>query len=113
MRLPNARRAIIDDAKIRRYLLSPEHAIGRGKASFFNRLGYARYRWRELRRDLIEVGRSGTVTSTGHSVFGRKYEVHGTIHGPNGRKAKIVTIWIIVESERFPRLVTAYPREAP
>ena len=32
MRLPGAQRAIIDAAKVRDYLLSPEHPVGRAKA---------------------------------------------------------------------------------
>lgn len=39
MRLPNADRAAIDAAKIRDYLLSEMHPVGRFKAAFFSTLG--------------------------------------------------------------------------
>lgn len=44
MRLPAAQLAIVEPAKIRDYLLSPEHPVGRYKASFFNALGGTRGR---------------------------------------------------------------------
>ncbi len=40
MRMPGAERAVIDSAKIRDYLLSPSHPVGRFKAVFFASLGY-------------------------------------------------------------------------
>jgi hypothetical protein len=40
MKLPGADRAIVDAAKVRDYLLSPEHPVGRFKAVFFGALGY-------------------------------------------------------------------------
>jgi hypothetical protein len=30
-------------------------------------------------------------------------------HGPAGRDARIVVVWIILDGEQFPRFVTAYP----
>ena len=43
--------------------------------------------------------------------YGQKYEIRGIISGPTGRKAEIVTAWIILKEEKIPRLITAYPRE--
>lgn len=51
-----------------------------------------------------------TGTSSEH---GQKYEIHDIIRGPTGREAHIVTVWIILSGEDFPRLVTAYPGDAP
>jgi hypothetical protein len=77
--LPNADRAVIDDAKVRDYLLSPEHSIGRAKAKFFARLGFRRDRWRELRDALLALAQTGSASRTAVSVFGQKYVVRGTI----------------------------------
>ena len=41
MKLPNASGAIIEPAKLRDYLLSPAHPVGRFKAPFFVALGYS------------------------------------------------------------------------
>jgi hypothetical protein len=38
--LPNADRALIDEARIREYLLSDAHPVGRFKAAFFRSLGF-------------------------------------------------------------------------
>jgi hypothetical protein len=42
MRIPGADRAVVDEAKIRHYLLSPEHPVGDPKARFFKALGFSR-----------------------------------------------------------------------
>jgi len=41
VRLPNGDRAVVDDAKVRDYLLSPTHPVGRFKSVFFMALGFS------------------------------------------------------------------------
>lgn len=41
--------------------------------------------------------------------FGQKYSIEGPLVGLNGRKALLVSVWIIKEGEGVPRFVTAYP----
>jgi hypothetical protein len=48
--LPGADHAVVEGGKVRDYLLSPEHPIGRFKALFFNTLGYARNQWQRTKR---------------------------------------------------------------
>jgi hypothetical protein len=109
MKLPAAERAVVDPTKVRDYLLSPEHPVGRHKARFFSALGFERAAWPALHRMLLEVAREGDASEGSATPYGRKYEVRATIHGPTGRTAEIVTVWIILVGEDFPRLVTAYP----
>ena len=109
MSLPNPDNAVIDDAKIRDYLLSPEHPVGRFKAVFFNALGYSRGDWAVLRAHLLQLARAGTSVLRPAGPYGRKVEVSGTITGPTGRTARITTVWIIRTDEDFPRFVTAFP----
>lgn len=109
MKLPGAERAVVDPSKVRDYLLSPEHPVGRHKARFFSALGFDRSAWPALHRVLLDLARGGEASEGAATPYGRKYEVHGTIHGPAGRTAEIVTVWIILDAEDFPRLVTAYP----
>ncbi len=52
MRVPNAERAIISPEKLRAYLLSTSHPLGRFKAAFFATLGYTEEDWELLRADL-------------------------------------------------------------
>jgi hypothetical protein len=111
MRIPGANLAIVDPAKIRDYLLSPEHPVGRLKAVFFGALGYTRGDWRRLQQDFLAIVASEEAALGRSSDFGQKYEVRGTIQGPSGRRAGVVTVWIILAGERAPRFVTAFPGE--
>lgn len=109
--LPSADRAVVDGIKVRDYLLSFEHPIGRSKARFFASLGYRREDWQVLQRDLLAIARAGRAGRGRSSRFGRKFEVRATLTGPNGRRAAMVTIWIRRHGEYAPRLVTAFPEE--
>jgi hypothetical protein len=113
MRLPNAERAEVDPAKVRNYLLAPDHPDGASKARFFAALGFARDRWADLRDALLAVARAGAAEPAGAGVYGQKYVVRGIVRGPDGRAAAVVTVWIVLRGDGVPRLVTAYPGEAP
>lgn len=110
MNLPNADRAVIDVAKIRDYLLSEVHAVGRFKAAFFVSLGYSTERWELLRDDLLALARAGSAAPGKPSPFGRTFEVDGMLAGPSGRSALVRTVWIIRTTKDSPRFVTAFPR---
>ena len=112
MKLPGADRTIVDAAKVRDYLLSPEHPVGRFKAVFFGALGYTRDQWQRLQQDLLDLGRSGTAERRDKTRFGQKYEVRGILEGPSGRRAQVVTAWIVLNDEEVPRFLTAFPGEA-
>jgi len=113
MKIPNAEQAVIEVAKIREYLLSPTHSVGRFKAAFFSGLGYSIRDWRRLENDLKAFAISEEAVGGRPSDYGKKYEVRGIIKGPNGKDAAIVTVWIVPFEDRIPRFVTAYPGEKP
>jgi hypothetical protein len=48
-----------------------------------------------------------------HTEYGTKYRVSGSITGPNGRSANVVSVWIIMAGDDTPRFVTAYPEDRP
>ncbi len=102
--------AIISPAKLRDYLLSPLHPIGRYKSAFFLSLGYTQESWQSLEHDLRAV-LQGRVKMLDVTEFGQKFAAHGQLRGPNGRAADVVTIWIILAGENAPRFVTAYPED--
>ena len=107
--LPNAEKAVIDSAKIRDYLLSPSHPVGRFKANVFATLGYTQEDWLLLRDAILELARSGNSQEGQLSPYGRKFEVSGMLSGPSGRSASFVTVWIVRVGEEIPRFVTAIP----
>jgi hypothetical protein len=110
MRLPGAEHAICDAAKVRDYLLSHEHPVGRSKARFFESLGFTRDEWPVLQAALFQLGREGESELGTALVFGQKFVVRGTIRGPSGESAQIVTVWILPTGEKKPRFITAHPR---
>lgn len=109
MTLPNLDRAVIETEKLRDYLLSDAHPVGRFKAVFFKALGFHRDEWERLRDALLAVAAAHPAQPTSMTAYGRKYEVRGTLRGRNLRSAEVVTVWIMRSSEDFPRLVTVYP----
>jgi len=109
VRLPNADQSIIDPRKIRDYLLSSEHPVGRYKAHFFAHLGFTREEWRGLRGQLQSLALQEAAEVAERTVYGQKYIVRGTIVGAAGRNAKVLTAWIVLNGEDVPRFVTAYP----
>jgi hypothetical protein len=109
LQLPNPDRAVIDDAKVRDYLLSPSHPVGRFKSVFFAGLGFSQANWQGLRDALLELARSDAATPGQPSAFGQKFEVRGKLRGPSGRQAVVVTVWLVASGQDFANLITAFP----
>jgi hypothetical protein len=113
MKLPAADRALIDAAKVRDYLLSPSHPVGRFKAAFFAAVGFRQGDWQVLLAALARLAVEGDAVQTEATPFGQKYEVRGTLTGPSGRTATIVSVWIVLTGEASARFVTAFPTNRP
>ncbi len=79
MRLPNCDRAIVADAKVRDYLLSPSHPVGRFKSSFFYALGFSVNDWEILRDALLRLAGTAEATPGQESPFGQKFEIRGIL----------------------------------
>lgn len=107
--LPGVERAVVEPAKIRDYLLSTSHPVGRFKAVVFFSLGYTFEDWARLRDDIVSLARSGEVRPGQASEYGQKYEVSGTLQGPNGRARSVTTVWLVPTGESQPRFITAFP----
>lgn len=110
MKLANIESATIPATKVRDYLLSPSHSIGRYKAAFFRSLGYDQANWEALAFDLRSL-LTGDAKEMDVTEYGVKYEIRGSITGPNGRAANVLSAWIILTGEESPRFVTAYPED--
>lgn len=109
-KLPAAERAFVDPRKLLAYLLANSHPEGRHKAAFFARLGFTRENWKELARELRRIARTGIVEVERPNAYGISYRVGGSVLGASGDTAEIVTVWIVLHGEGFPRFVTAFPR---
>src|SRR5262245_16189709 len=110
MRLPNAERATIDERKVRDYLLSRTHPIGRFKAAFFARGGFTAAGWPDLVSQLRALAAQGEAVLGERSHYGQKYLVSGTLTGPGGTQVEVTSVWIVPKGSDVPRLITVQPR---
>ena len=85
MLLPNADKAVIEVTKLRDYLLSTVHPLGRFKARFFSTLGFAADRWQELESAL----RTQHLTQEADVVppRARRSEVHDSGYSDRTQRA--------------------------
>jgi len=109
MKLPNAAKAIVEREKIEDYLLNPAHPDNGAKAEFFEKLGYLRAEWEVLAAALRTLVLTSEIKRFVESPHGRKYVMVGLVESPNGKAARVQTIWIVDRGLDVARLVTAYP----
>lgn len=106
--LPDAGNGEVDAAKVAAYLLDPVHPGNGGKAAFFAAFGFTLAHWQLLRDALRRHPTANAIVASHRSPYGTKHVVRCSIASPDGRNPCINTIWII-EGDRPPRFVTAYP----
>ena len=75
--VPNADHAIVDAAKVERYLLSPTHPIGRAKADFFKRFGFRQDAPEELTDAVLAHVREHVIADAVASDHGTKIALMG------------------------------------
>lgn len=109
MKLPNADRLDVPQAKIVEYHLSPTHPQGRHKAAFFNAFGFSLTDWEKLAEALRRHGAENEVTTAEDTPFGRRYIVDGELIAPDGRRPRLRSVWYVEEAEDVTRFVTAHP----
>ena len=109
MKLPSGDHAIVDDAKLVEYCLSPVHPRGKHKAKLFaSLLGLSAAQAGVLKSALLAAARDEEAVERGYNGYGRQYSVEFDCTGPGGT-VKLLSAWIILDGEDFPRLVTCYP----
>ncbi len=109
MKLPNREKAFIPEDKLKKYLLSETHSVGKSKAEFFFLIGFSLNSLEVLEHALLAIARTEDVKESVPSTHGVKYVIDGILDTPRGRKVNLRTIWIIDEGKDSPRFVTAYP----
>lgn len=102
-------RAIIPAGKIRDYLLSVDHPVGRAKARFFRRLGFTAARWQTLAEALRKQHLIYEPMSARTDEYGQTFVIRAILRGPTGSAALVVSVWFVRRGEDVPRFVTAYP----
>lgn len=109
MKLPHAERVVIDSRKLKDYALAVSHPVGRFKAAFFARLGFTPENWGDLKVQLRHLALERDAELGERSAYGQKYVVKGRVTGPKGRTAQLLTVWIVLNGQDVPQLVTLYP----
>ena len=108
MKLPNAKKAIVDINKLQGYCLSPEHPRGRHKAKVFaDKLGLAAGDAGKLRAAIAIAAETEEAILGEKDGYGQRYMVDFEMSGPKGR-ASVRSSWIIRQAEDFPRFVSCY-----
>lgn len=111
MKLPNYTQTIIDMRKLTHYALDPTREEGGGKAHVFEVALDITQEDADFLRDAIIQGiQTNDAEMTQKTQYGQKYEVEFEIEGLNEQVATIMTVWIVLDGEDFPRLVTTYVR---
>lgn len=105
MKLPQFEQAVISEAKIVDYLLSPS----RDKAEFFADFGFSIAEWQILAKALSSHAVTHEVANSVTTTHGTKYIVEGELSTPDGRNPKVRSVWIIEHEQIVPRFITAYP----
>lgn len=107
--MPNNVLSIVADNKIRNYLLSDTHEKGKSKANFFKHFGFDLADIEVFREALFQHSIEREIEQIKNSPFGNKYQLKCKIKTPDERNPCIVTVWIVENGQKEPKLVTAYP----
>ena len=108
MKLPNPNRAIVERKKLTDYCLNPNHPDGRHKARVFeSALGLNLNNVEILETALLESVKQYNAVEDKQNRYGQKYIIDFPLVN-NSKQATIRSVWIVKNSENFPRLVTCY-----
>ena len=99
----------INSEKLRDYILSPIHPIGRFKAAFFKKLGYSAKNWKILEQDLRNQILPEDVMKVKETQYGQKFIIKGFLTGPAKKTVQIITVLVIIKGKDIPKFITAYP----
>jgi hypothetical protein len=109
MKLPNGEKAYIPPLKLKAYLLSETHPIGKSKARLFRSAGFNEDNATLFKEGLLAIAQSEEVRDAIESFHGVKYIIEGRLRTPAGEDIRLRTVWIVDKGHERPRFVTAYP----
>lgn len=107
--LPNKEKVYISLEKLKDYLLSETHAVGKSKAKLLLSFGFHKANVHLLKEGFIAIAQKGKIKEAVQSAYGVKYIIDGTLATPDGGFIEMRTVWVIDKSQAEPRFVTAYP----
>ena len=107
--MPSAAEAVVEESKLRGYVLNVEHESGRHKARMFRELlDIGADQWELLAAQLKQgVAEATELVKVRTDEYGVRYHVVVDVTGPNGETRPVQAAWE-VRTGQAPRLVTAY-----
>ena len=99
-KVPNAERAEVPDAKLKQYLLDPDHKEGGPKAAFFLSYGFTRESPELLRTALLAHVLDADATVQKRPAV--HYLVTDRIVSPDGRNPRVRSVWRIADGDGVP-----------
>jgi hypothetical protein len=109
MKLPNRENAYVPLSKLKDYLLSETHVVGRSKAKFLRAFGFDETNTELLEQGLLMIAQNQDINEVASSPHGTKYVIDGSLQTPIGNIVNIRTVWIIDKGQNRPRFITAIP----
>src|SRR3712207_3450563 len=107
--LKNAQNAVIDERKIRDYVLDMSNPAGRNKARVIRAAtGMTRVNYKNLIEQIKQAILVSEVEPVEPIPYGERFRVTMTILGPKGT-LRVRTGWIYRTGEDVPRFATLYP----
>ena len=108
MKLPNGERCDLS-SKLEEYCLNPLHPEGRHKARVFESvLGITLANAEVLQNQIQQAAATkNDAVARGHNGFGEQFNLIFSMQTAQG-SATILTAWIVLDNEDFPRLTTCY-----
>ncbi len=99
--------AIIAAAKLNQYLLVKKKR--NDKSQWLATAGYTLENWPSLEHDLREQILSLDAILIEETVYGKVYEIAGTLRGPNGRGITVRAVWMDETATGTIKFITLFP----
>ncbi|MGY6529378.1 MAG: DUF6883 domain-containing protein [Cyanobacterium sp.] len=97
------------EKKLTTYILKEDHRDGQHKARLFNSiLGINLDNKNLLVEALIKIAKDKNICHSESSNYGNKYVIDFFLETPYGCSS-VRSVWIILDNENYPRLITVYP----
>jgi len=106
MRLPPD--SIIASTKLRDYLLAQRQR--NDKSKWLHQAGYTADNWRRLEADLRQQVLPLEAELDEDNRYGLVYRIEAELVGPNGRRLRVLSIWMTEHETGQTKLITLYPR---
>jgi hypothetical protein len=107
MRLPNANKAFVDDAKLVQYCLNPDHPRGKHKARRFAAAGITEASAAILKTALLDAAGTEEAQVGETGVHGARYSIDFNLVTARGI-FRVRSAWLVRRTEDFRRLVTCF-----